>query len=440
MSELFDALVSTPEMDEAFSDGAALTAMLRFETALARAEARAGAIPESAAAVIAAVDPSAFDACAIVASARTSATPAVPFVESLRAAVAAKDRVAATFVHRGATSQDVTDTALVLCLRGARTALAATHARTIAALRRLSRAHASTVMLSRTLLQPASPTTFGLKAAGWLGSLTRAHDALSAAFDRAQVLQFGGASGTLAALGSDGLTVAELLARDLELALPDAPWHAHRDRLALLVACCGVYTGAIAKAARDVALLMQREVAEASEPGGGSSTMPHKQNPAGCAVALASASRVPGLVATYLANMSQEHERGVGGVQAEWTTIAAVVSSTGAASAAIAGVFEHLRVDPARMRHAIDETHGAIFAERAMMRLAPALGRDPAAHAIADAVRSAATGQSFAKTLLGNREAFAAFTDEERTTLESPDAYLGVAEQFRRRLTDEGDR
>ena len=122
--------------------------------------------------------------------------------------------------------------------------------------------------------------------------------------------------------------------------------------------------------------------------------MPHKQNPAGCAVALASASRVPGLVATYLANMSQEHERGVGGVQAEWTTIAAVVSSTGAASAAIAGVFEHLRVDPARMRHAIDETHGAIFAERAMMRLAPALGRDPAAHAIADAVRSAATGQS----------------------------------------------
>ena len=166
--------------------------------------------------------------------------------------------------------------------------------------------------------------------------------------------------------------------------------------------------------------------------------MAHKRNPAGCVVALASASRVPGLVATYLANMSQEHERGVGGLQAEWATITAAVSSTGAASAALAGVFETLQIDPARMRRALDETHGAIFAERAMMRLAPVLGRDAAARAVADAVASAARGNSFAKALLANDDARAALTGEERTNLESPDAYLGAAEQFRRRLTGEG--
>jgi 3-carboxy-cis,cis-muconate cycloisomerase len=440
MSDLFDALASTPEMDEAFSNDAALAAMLGFETALARAEARIGLVPESAAKAIASVDLKTFDAHAIAAKARASATPAIPFVEMLTAAVAAKDRDAADVVHRGATSQDVTDTALVLCLRRARAALASTHTRSIAALRRLSTEHASTVMLARTLLQPAPPTTFGLKAAGWLGSLTRAHGSLSAAFERALVLQFGGASGTLAALGTDGLTVAEHLARELDLPLPDAPWHAHRDRLALLVACCGVYAGSIAKTARDIALLMQGEVAEASEPGGGSSTMPHKRNPAGCASALAAASRVPGLVATYLANMSQEHERGVGGPQAEWTTVAAAVSSTGAASAALAGVVDTLLVDPARMRRAIDDTHGAIFAERAMMRLAPALGREKAAHAIASAVAAAARGESFAQALLANGEASEALTEHERRTLESPDAYLGAAEQFRRRLTRESDR
>src|SRR5262249_21352380 len=161
----------------------------------------------------------------------------------------------------------------------------------------------------------------------------------------------------------DGLRVSEALARELDLPLPDAPWHAHRDRFATLLAACGVYAGAIAKAARDIALLMQAEVAEAAEPGGGSSTMPHKRNPAGCAVAIAAASRLPGLVATYLSGMAQEHERGVGGGQAEWSTVAAAVTSTGAAAHALAGVMEGLRVDPARMRRGLDNTRGAIFAE-----------------------------------------------------------------------------
>jgi 3-carboxy-cis,cis-muconate cycloisomerase len=437
MSNLIDALVHDPDMDAAFSDAALIAAMLRFEAALAAAEARAGVIPDSAAAVIGSIRPDVFDSAAIAAAARASATPAIPFVDALIAVVAAVDPDAAMFVHRGATSQDVTDTALVLCLRTAETAIAAAHARIDAALRRLSGEHASTVMLGRTLLQPAPPITFGLKAAGWLGSLDRSYGHVGVAFDRACVLQFGGAAGTLAALGTDGLRVSENLARELDLPLPDAPWHAHRDRLATLVAACGVYAGAIAKAARDVALLMQAEVAEAAEPGGGSSTMPHKRNPAGCAVAIASASRVPGLVATMLSGMAQEHERGVGGGQAEWAVVADAVSSTGSAAAAFARVVEGLHVDAAAMRRSIDSTRGVVFAERAMMRLVPVFGRERAARIVADALAAAARGANFADALFAHREALAVFTDEDRRTLMSPEAYLGSAEAFRRRLLHE---
>lgn len=437
MSDLIDALVRSPEMEAAFSNAALIAAMLRFEVALARAEARAGVVPDAAAAAIASIKPDAFDATAIVSAARASATPAIPFVEALVAAVGAADPEAAKFVHRGATSQDVTDTALVLCLRGAIASIAATHTRLSAALRRLSDQHASTVMLGRTLLQPATPITFGLKAAGWLGSLDRSYTQVAAAFDRACVLQFGGAAGTLAALGPDGLRVSENLARELELPLPDAPWHAHRDRPAALVAACGVYAGAIAKGARDVALLMQAEVAEASEPGGGSSTMPHKRNPAACVVAIASASRLPGLVATMISGMAQEHERGAGGGQAEWATVADAVMSMGSAAAAFALAVEGLQVDAAAMRRSIDGTRGAVFAERAMMRLVPALGRERATRIVAEALAATAHGTDFADALFAHGDALAVLTDEDRRTLTSPEAYLGSAEAFRRRLLHE---
>jgi 3-carboxy-cis,cis-muconate cycloisomerase len=340
-------------------------------------------------------------------------------------------------VHRGATSQDVTDTALVLCLTEARKTIDAAHARIDGALRRLSTQHAATVMLGRTLLQPAPPITFGLKAAGWLGALSRSHRALSESFDRACVLQFGGASGTLASLGDRGLAVAKELAAELSLPLPDAPWHAHRDRLALLVAACGVYAGSIAKAARDGVLLMQAEVAEAAEPGGGSSTMPHKKNPAGCVVALASAAQLPGLVATYLGTMAHEHERAAGGGQSEWATVSSAVAATGSAAEALAGVVEGLRVYAARMRRGIDDTRGAVFAERAMMRLGPELGHDTAARIVAAALDGAQEGGSFAAALAANPEAARILGDHGRKTLESPDEYLGSAEAFRRRLLGE---
>ena len=265
--------------------------------------------------------------------------------------------------------------------------------------------------------------------------MTRSHEGLSETFRRACVLQFGGAAGTLAALDGDGLRVAEELARALDLPLPDAPWHAHRDRLASLVCGYGVYAGAISKTARDIALLMQMEVGEAAEPGGGSSVMPHKRNPAGCAVALTSAARLPGLVATCLSGMAHEHERGLAGGPAEWTTVSAAVMATGSAAAALADVVETLRVDGDRMRRSLDETHGTILAERVMLRLSPVLGRNAAADAVRAALAASADGGDFMSALRANPAAASILAGENPGSLEDFHTYLGMAEEFRRRLT-----
>ena len=436
-ARLLHSLASTDALDEAFSDAAVLSSMLRFEAALARAEARAGLVPASVADAIAAVPLDAFDPAALARAARTSGTIATGFVEALIGRVQADVPAAAPFVHWGATSQDLTDTALVLSLVRARDVLAADHRRLLAALRRLSDRHRATVMLARTLLQPAAPTTFGLKAAGWFAGVSRSHASVSAAFQDAAVAQFGGPSGTLAALGPHGLAVAADLARELGLASPDAPWHTHRERLATLAASLGVYTGSLAKIARDVTLLMQFEVGEAAEPGGGSSSMPHKRNPAGCATVLAAATRAPGLVSAFLAGMTQEHERGVGGWHAESLTLAALVQGCGSALAAAADVAEGLTVDPDRMRRNLAETRGVVFAERAMGLLSPVLGREPAQRAVAAALERASAGRdTFAEALNANADAAAALGDRART-LDDPEQYLGSAEAFRRRLLGE---
>ncbi len=438
---LFDSLGTTEALAAVFSDDALLAAMGRFEAALARAEAKAGVVPPSAAEVIGrCAETGHFDAAAISRAARGSGTISIPFVDMLTARVRDEDAAAATFVHWGTTSQDLSDTALVLCLAEAARILEADHERLARALRRLSDTHKSTVMLARTLLQPAPPITFGLKAAGWLAAASRGHARLRGAFRAACVVQFGGASGTLAALGATGPDVASGLAAELKLPLPDAPWHAHRDRLAALVAACGVYAGTLGKIGRDVSLLMQHEVGEASEPGGGSSSMPHKRNPAGCAIVLAAANRLPGLVSAFLSGMVQEHERGLGGWHAESATIVAAVQATGSAIAALADAIEGLTVDPERMKANIDRTLGAVFAERALVLLAPALGRERAARiisaALADAVRRTMT---FPEALAANADARSVVDAAALSALAEPDAYLGSAEYFRRRLVGDNE-
>ncbi len=439
-ARLIESLATTGPLADLFSDQSILRAMLDFEVALARAEARFNIVPQSAADVIAAAaSAEAFDPAALADATLRAGAPGIPLVKVLTECVREKDSAAAGFVHWGATSQDVADTAMVLLLKRARPILESDLIRLENALQRLGKDHHGSVMLGRTLLQPAPPTTFGLKAAGWLSAITRSHKRLNEAFAEALVVQFGGASGTLAALGTQGVAVGRALADELGLGFPDAPWHAHRDRLAELLCVCGVLTGSLGKMARDISLLMQGEVGEATEPGGqgrgGSSTMPHKRNPIGCSLTLAAAVRVPGLVATFLSAMVQEHERALGGWQAEWPTVAVIVQATGLAAASMAEVAEGLVVDPARMRANIEATRGVIFAERVTMRLGEKLGRDVAHKLLEDATRQSITeGRRLADVLAGMPEVKQHLDSATLRELDVPEQYLGMADAFRVRL------
>src|SRR6516164_6170281 len=236
-TRLIDSLAASEPLSQVFSDASVLQAMLDFEAALARAEARVGLIPADTATVIAeAATAEGFDCAELTRRAFRAGTPAIPLVQMLTEAVRARSAAAADSVHFGATSQDVTDTAMVVLLGRCRALLEAGHHRVSRALLGISNEHAGTVMLGRTLLQPAPPVTFGLKAAGWLAALHRGWSRVASRFDEAAYVQFGGASGTLAALGSHGLAVSEALSEELHLKCPDAPWHGYRDRLAALMA------------------------------------------------------------------------------------------------------------------------------------------------------------------------------------------------------------
>jgi 3-carboxy-cis,cis-muconate cycloisomerase len=371
---------SVGEGDRIFSAAAHVGHMLRFEAALARAEARAGMIPTAAAIAIAdACRVELFDVPALERDALHAGTLAVPLVQQLISRVSVDAR---PYVHWGATSQDVIDTALVLQMREGLAVLAEDLARTGDALAQLAEAHRTSAMPGRTLLQQAVPITFGLKAARWLGAVARQVDMLRSLRRNALVLQFGGAAGTLAALGASGEKVAELVAAELALPLPELPWHAERDRPASVVAALGVTAGVIAKIARDLVLLAQTEVAEASEgaaPGKGtSSAMPQKRNPVDATNAIAAAHLAIGTVPVMLTAMAQEHERGAGGWQAEWVTIPDAFRHTMRAAVHLRCALSALDVRPDRMRSNLDEASGAVMAESLATALAAHVGRPEA--------------------------------------------------------------
>jgi 3-carboxy-cis,cis-muconate cycloisomerase len=377
---LLDPLFTTETMRGIFSDHGRVQAMLDFEAALARAEARAGVVPGAAAAAIGGeCRADFFDLDALAAGAAMAGNPAIPLINQLTARVAAVDPDAARYVHWGATSQDAMDTGLVLQLRSALTSIEADLSRLSAALAALARAHARTPLAGRTWLQQGPPVTLGLKAAGFLSAIERHRSRVADLGERIATLQFGGAVGTLAALGDRAMEVAAALADELQLALPDLPWHAQRDRVAEVATTLGLIVGTLGKLGRDVSLLMQTEVAEAFEPStpgrGGSSTMPHKRNPVGSAVMLAAAVRVPPLVATMLAAMVQEHERALGGWQAEWDTLPEICMLAGGALARAIEVVEGLQLDSAQMSANLEATHGLILAESVATALGAKIGK-----------------------------------------------------------------
>ena len=430
-SRLIESLGTTDEMAELFSDSSILGAMLQFEVVLARAQARLGIIPQRAAEVIArAAVIQDFDPEAIARDARHSATVAIPFLAALTARAASIDKDSAGFVHWGSTSQDVIDTALILLLGRAHTLMTADHRRLQSGLHALSDRHADSIMLSRTVLQPAPPITFGYKVAAWFGAVHRAWRRLSQSFGEVSQLQFGGAAGTLAAYRDRGPALAAEVGKELGLTVPEAPWHTYRDRLAAVVVDAGIYTGSLGKIAGDVSLLMQAEVGEVVERGGASSAMPNKRNPSSSVLVLAAAKRVPGMVASCLSGMVQEHERAAGGWQAEWPIVGGVIQATGSALAALAEMVDGLEVSPERMRANIAATQGAIFAEKAAMLLTPKLGRTGARLLVAEAARD----QPLREGLAQNPQAASLLTPQQIAAIDRPEEYLGAAEIFRRRL------
>jgi len=394
---LFDELFSYEALQRVFSDESGVQSMLNFEAALARAEARTGVIPEiDARKITEKCGAQHFDLTAIRKEAARAGNAAIPLIKMLTDLVATEDKNAARFVHWGATSQDVIDTGCVLQLRRAFELMDQDLSRLSATLAALAEKYRETPVVARTWMQHALPTTFGFIVASWLDAMLRHRQRLAEIRSRALSLQFGGAVGTLAALAGRGPEVAKAVAEELQLSLPLAPWHGHRDRMAEVATSLGLLTGTLGKIARDISLHSQTEVAEVCEPAGegrgSSSTMPHKRNPVTCAVVLAAANRVPGLVSTMLAAMVQEEERGLGGWQAEWETLPEIVRLSGGALHHLAQMLPALEVDPERMRQNLDATQGLIFAEAVSTALGDRMGKMPA-HMLVEAACTRAREQ-----------------------------------------------
>ena len=342
--------------------------MARFEGALAVASARAGLVPAAHAQTIARVCAGArFDAAALARAAREAGTLAIPFVKELTAQVAAVSPDAARHMHSGATSQDVIDSAVALCLKAAAERIVELTRHLGDGAAGLAKRHARTPTIARTLLQPALPVPFGWKAAVWLSLVARGRHNFRRAAAQACVLQFGGPAGTLSTLGEKGAAVAAALSAELVLPLAPVTWHSARDGFARLGAETAILAGAAAKIGRDVALLMQPEVGEAAEPAragrGGSSSMAHKRNPALSMLALEAAQRTPGLAAMLLAELSPEHERGLGQWQSQWFTLRELFTAAASALAAMAEVLQGLEVDVDAMRANLERLRAKLGAD-----------------------------------------------------------------------------
>ncbi len=408
--------------------------MARFERALAAASARNGVFPASHAETIGKIcDGASFDAPALAKQARLAGALAIPFVKALREKVAAVSPEAARYVHFGATSQDVVDTAAVLCLREACERISALTVALGDASATLAKRHRATPMVARTLLQPAAPVPFGWKAAMWLAPLARSYPRFRGAAGEACVLQFGGAAGTLAAFRDRASEVARGLAEELGLKTA-VTWHSARDGFARLGAETAVLTGLAAKIARDVTLLAQPEIGEAAEPAvegrGGSSSMPHKRNPAGCVLALEAAARAPGLAVTLLGELGPEHERGLGQWQSQWFTLRELACAGASALAAMSEVLRGLEVDPKAMAANLERTNGLVFSEALALRVSR-----PVADRLCE--RALREGRHLLEVARADADVKNHLKKEELEALFEPQSQFGAAPAMIERVLDE---
>jgi 3-carboxy-cis,cis-muconate cycloisomerase len=436
---------STPAMDAIFSRSHQLAFMARFEWALLAALECNGVAPAGAArALEPLLDARFVDPDALAEESRRAGNIAIPFVRELTVAVRAHDELAARFVHLGATSQDLLDTALVLQIGEALALLRADLDHLDRSLEELVRVHAGTILSGRSWLQVGSPVTLGLKMAGFLAALRRHRERLEAAATRAVVLQFGGAVGTLAPLVDKGEAVSAVLAQKLGLSEPVIPWHTQRDNLVEMAAALGLLVGTLGKFAKDVALLMQTEIAEVFEPRsegrGASSTMPHKQNPVASAVMLAVSTRVPSLVATLFHAMIQEHERGLGGWQAEWETLPEIFRLTAASLARAIEIADGLQVDAARMLSNLEATRGVALSEAVSAALVASVGRLRAHQLLEHATRRAiAEKKHLREVLRAMPEICQQLSETDLNRLLDPRNALGSAPRFIERVLRNGD-
>jgi 3-carboxy-cis,cis-muconate cycloisomerase len=415
------------------SDVALLQAMLDVEVALMRALARAGLAPAQAATEVAqAADASSFDVAAIGRGTADTGTPVPAMLSALRSRLSDE---AAAHLHQGATSQDVVDTGLMLVAQRALAPLLDDLGAAANACAELAERHRSTLAPGRTLLQQALPLTFGIKAATWLSGLDGSCAELVEVREHVLAVQLFGAVGTLAALGDRGLEVMSAVAEELGLAEPALGWHTIRLRPARCSAALGSALGVMGKVARDVVLLAQTEVAEAAEGAGegrgGSSTMPHKRNPVGAVAVIACAQRAPGLVATILGAMGQEHERAAGAWQAEWEPFLELLRLAGSAAATLRELLEGLEVDADRMRADLGATGELVMSESVAAALSESIGRPAAQELVAAAAAaSARSGRAFRELLADTPEVSAGLGADGLGAALDPRGYLGVTDQL----------
>lgn len=427
-SRIFAPLFGDPAVAEIFSDEQFARFLLDFEAALARVQGRLGVIPQEAAGAIhsaaAALQP---DFGKLRAGTVRDGFPIVELVHQLREQAGP---AAADYVHFGATTQDVMDSALVLQIRAALNLIEKSLDSLVGNLAGLANRHRHTVMAGRTHLQQALPIPFGLKAASWLAPFLRHRDRLAELKPRLLAVQFGGAAGTLAALGAMGLPVQEALAAELALSLLPMPWHTQRDTLGELASWLSLVSGGAAKMAQDILLLAQSEIAEVRESAGrqrgGSSTLPQKENPIVSELILAAARTNAALLASLHQALVQEHERGTHGWQMEWLALPQMLGLTASALGKAIFLSENLAVDEGQMRRNVEASNGLMLAEALSFLLAPALGRATAKQLVGEACQVAREqGRHLVDVV---RERIGAPADWPATREEA--GYLGSSDAF----------